>query len=192
MKIGIFGGTFDPIHLGHLELARSAQSQFSLDKIIFVPAFIPPHKTELKNLTSSRDRYEMVRLAIEGNSFFEISDCELARREVSYTIDTVKHLAAANPGAELYLILGQDTYEGMESWREPQEIRRRVQFLVAKRGKGHSDRTAGSGAYPIRMPLCPISASGIREAIKQGRKVDDYLPQAVLNYIQVHQLYTGS
>lgn len=191
MKIGIFGGTFDPIHLGHLELARNAQAQFALDKVIFVPAYISPYKLELKNPTSPQDRYEMVRLAIQEISFFEISDYELKRKKISYTIDTIKHLAKINPGAESYLILGQDAYEGIQSWHQSQEICKRVRFLVAKRGAGNPDRASAPGVYSVQMPLCPISASKIREAIKQGKKVDDYLLPTVLNYIRQHHLYVG-
>lgn len=192
MKIGIFGGTFDPIHLGHLELAQTARAQFSLNKVIFIPAYNPPHKIGLTHMASPPDRYEMVRLAIAGDSFFEISDCELNRQGVSYTIDTVKFLMKENPGAEFFLILGQDAYDEIDSWREAQELRRCVKFLVARRGLGKSERVCFPNSYSIQMPMCSISASGIRDAIKHGGKVDDYLPQAVLRYIRQHKLYMDS
>jgi nicotinate (nicotinamide) nucleotide adenylyltransferase len=100
MKIGIFGGTFDPVHRGHLQLAQSARAQFSLDKVIVVPAYLPPHKQELPLLTSAEDRYEMVRLAIEGEPFIEVSDCELQRKGVSYTFDTLSEFKEKYPGCE--------------------------------------------------------------------------------------------
>ncbi|HNX69442.1 MAG TPA: nicotinate-nucleotide adenylyltransferase [Candidatus Omnitrophota bacterium] len=191
MKIGIFGGTFDPVHFGHLELARSALVQFSLDKVIFVPACQPPHKTELKYLTSPKDRYEMVRLAIAGEPAFGISDCELNRKGVSYTVDTLRYFEKQFPGAELFLILGQDAFEMIDTWHQPLEIRKRVKFLVAKRGLLPAMTLEIPDVSWVRMPLCSISASGIREAIKQGKKTDDYLPQEVLRYIQVRNLYHG-
>ena len=97
MKIGILGGTFDPFHRGHLQLAQNARAQFSLDHVIFVPAYQPPHKQELLSLTPAQDRYEMVRLAIEGEPFLELSDCELKRKGISYTFDTLSEFEKKYP-----------------------------------------------------------------------------------------------
>ena len=189
MKIGIFGGTFDPIHLGHLQLAQSARSQFSLDKVVFVPACQPPHKQTIPSLTAARDRYEMARLAIEGEPFLEISDCELKREGISYTFDTVVEFEKKYPGALLFLILGKDAFEGLDSWHRAGELKKKVRFLVAQRETPEVPAREGVHAEWIQMPLCPISASGIRAAIKQGVPADDYLPPKVLAYIQARALY---
>lgn len=192
MKIGIFGGTFDPVHRGHLQLAQTARSQFSLDKVIFVPAYQPPHKQTLPFLTSSRDRYEMVRLAIEAKPFLEISDCELKRKGVSYTFDTLTAFENMYPGSQFFLILGKDAFEAVDAWHRAVELKQRVHFLVAKRETQELQAPEGVRVSWIQMPLCPISASGIRAAIKQGRAVDDYISPEVLKYIQTNALYRES
>ncbi len=189
MKIGILGGTFDPVHRGHLELARNARVQFSLDKVIFVPANLPPHKPELLSLTSAADRYEMVRLAIQGEPSFELSDCELKRKGASYTFDTLSEFEKKSPESTFFLILGKDAFEGIDTWHRSVELKKKILFLVAKRGPGEVCAPEGARAEWIQMPLCPISASGIREAIKHGRDVGDHVPQKVLQYIHTHALY---
>ncbi|MFA5167719.1 MAG: nicotinate-nucleotide adenylyltransferase [Candidatus Omnitrophota bacterium] len=189
MKIGIFGGTFDPVHYGHLQLAQKARAQFSLDKVIFVPAYQPPHKQELLSLTSAGDRYEMVRLAIEGEPFLEVSDCELKRKGISYTFDTLCEFEKKYPKAAFFLILGKDAFEGIDTWHRAVEFKKRVRFLVAKRGPCGIHAPEGARVEWIQMPLCPISASGIREAVRQGRNVDSHVPPKVLQYIRAHALY---
>ena len=189
MKIGILGGTFDPVHRGHLQLAQNARAQFSLDKVIWVPAYQSPHKQELLFLTSAADRYEMVRLAIEGEPFHEISDCELRRKGVSYTFDTLAELEKKYPEAVFFLILGKDAFEGIDSWHRADELKKKIRFLVAKRGDGEIRVPAGARVEGVLMPPCPFSASGIRAAIKQGRNVDDAILPKVLLYIQAHALY---
>lgn len=189
MKIGILGGTFDPIHFGHLQLARNAQLQFSLDKVILVPAYQPPHKQELSSLTSAQDRYEMVRLAIEGEHFLELSDCELQRKGVSYTFDTLREFENKYPGGTFFLILGKDAFENIDAWHRAVDLKKKVRFLVADRGGREAQAPGGARTEWIRMPLCPISASGIRETIKQGGSVDPYVSSKVLEYIHAHKLY---
>lgn len=192
MKIGIFGGTFDPVHRGHLQLAQNAHAQFSLDKIIFVPAYQPSHKRDIPLLTSPQDRYEMVRLAIEGEPFLELSDCELKRKGVSYTFDTLSEFEKKYSAAAFFLIMGKDAFEGLDTWHRAEELKKKVRFLVAKR-QNHEIRAPKSARVEwIQMPLCPISASGIRAAIKQGGNVDDYVPSKVLQYIRANALYRKS
>ena len=189
MKIGIYGGTFDPVHRGHLQLALNARTQFSLDKVIFVPAYQPPHKQELLSLTSAEDRYEMVRLALLDEPLLEISDCELRRKGHSYTFDTLSEFEKKYSNTEFFLILGKDAFEGIDAWHRADELKKKVRFLVAKRGVGEVYAPKGLSAEWIRMPLCPISASGIREAVKCGKNVDDYVSPKVLHYIHEHELY---
>lgn len=192
MKIGIFGGTFDPVHRGHLQLAQNAQAQFSLDKIIFVPAYQPPHKQDIPLWTSPQDRYEMVRLALEGEPFLELSDCELKRKGVSYTFDTLSEFKKKYSGAAFFLIMGKDAFEGLDAWHRAKELKKKVRFLVAKRENHELCAPKGARVEWIKMPLCPISASGIREAIRQGRNVDDHVSSKVLRYIRASALYRKS
>jgi nicotinate-nucleotide adenylyltransferase len=189
VKIGILGGTFDPVHCGHLQLAQNARVQFLLDKVVFVPASRPPHKQALLPLASAEDRYEMVRLAIEGEPFFEISDCELKRQGASYTFDTICEFEKKYSGATFFLVLGKDAFEGIDAWHHAAELKKKVGFLVARRGSVEICAPEGARAEWIQMPLCPIAASGIREAIKQGSYVDDYVSPKVLHYIHEHALY---
>lgn len=189
MKIGLFGGTFDPVHLGHLQLAQSARIQFSLDKVIFVPASQPPHKQEIPFLTPAWDRYEMVRLAIEGNRSLELSDCELQRKGISYTFDTLCEFEKKYPAAEFFLILGKDAFEGLDTWHRAAELKKKFRFLVAKRETSDVSASEGARVEWLQMPLCPISASGIRAAVGRGENVEDYLPPRVTQYILAHKLY---
>jgi nicotinate-nucleotide adenylyltransferase len=189
MKIGIFGGTFDPVHCGHLQLAQYARSQFSLDKVIFVPAYQSPHKKNIPLLTSPQDRYEMARLAIEGEPFLDLSDCELKRKGVSYTLDTLSEFEKKYPGAEFFLIMGKDAFEGLDTWHRAAELKKKVRFLVAKRENHEIHTPKGARVEWIKMPLCPISASGIREAVKQGKRVGDTVPPKVFQYIRKRSLY---
>jgi nicotinate-nucleotide adenylyltransferase len=189
VKIGIFGGTFDPVHLGHLQLAKNARVQLSLDKVVFVPAYQPPHKQDLLSLTPAADRYEMVRLAIEGEPLLEITDCELKRKGVSYTFDTLVEFEKKYPGASFFLILGKDAFEGLDRWHRAAEIKKKIRFLVAMRQTGEVPFSEGARAEWLQMPLCPISASGIRAALKRCESVDDYLLPKVLQYIRAQGLY---
>ncbi len=191
MKIGILGGTFDPVHLGHLALARSAQSQFSLDQVLFIPVYAPPHKRDVPPRASAKDRYEMVLLAINDEPFFGVSDLEIKRKGISYTSDTIAELEKQYPQAVFYLILGEDAFEGIDTWHKAQEIKKKVRFLVAQRNPNDEKEPAWGQAEQIRMPLCPVSASGIRKALSGGCEPVGQVPQAVLNYIRVHKLYEG-
>ena len=197
MKIGILGGTFDPIHQGHLVLARTAKKQFQLDKILFVPAFIPPHKTSRRDLTPAPYRYRMVELAIRKEPDFEISHAELDRPDISYTVDTLRALQKKYPGAELFLILGVDALKQFPGWHEPEEIRRLAVFLVAPRDSGEK-RSPEKGSLLERdvkwidMPICPLSSSKIRQEIREGKAVGDALPEGVEAYIRRMKLYSGN
>jgi nicotinate-nucleotide adenylyltransferase len=131
----------------------------------------------------------MVRLAVEDEPYLELSDCELVRKGVSYTCDTIKEFEKKYPGGTFFLILGKDAFEGIDSWHRADELKKKVRFLVAKRGAGEICAPEGAQAEWIQMPLCPISASGIREAIKRERNVDDHVPPKVFQFIHAHALY---
>jgi len=190
MKIGLLGGTFDPIHKGHLQLARAAQKAFQLNKILFIPAFIPPHKKSQRDLTPAPYRLEMVQRAIEGEETFEVSDMELNRPEISYTVDTLKILKHQNPHDELFLILGADSLREIGTWREPESIKQLAKLLVAPRE--NLDLKGDEGEYQmIPMPLCPISSTEIRLRLKRQESVQDILPKNIEAYIRGKGLYAS-
>ena len=191
MNLGFFGGTFDPIHEGHLVLAREARKQFKLQKVLFIPAFIPPHKTSRRDLTPAPYRYRMVELALRDEPCFEISDVELSRPDVSYTVDTLRALKKKYPEGQLFFIMGSDTLAEIPFWREPEEIRKRVLFLVAERkGALPPPPWASSEVRWIRMPEIPIASSEIRKQIREGKTLGpDVLPPAVEQYISRMKLY---
>ncbi len=191
MKIGILGGTFDPIHEGHLHLAEAAKKQFHLDKILFIPAFIPPHKARRRDMTPAPYRYRMVELAIREEPAFEISNVELNRPDLSYTADTLRDLRAKYPKDELFLILGRDTFREVPKWRRPVEIRKIVHFIVAPRGEdADAPYPWHEGVSELQMKLHPASSSEIREVLGKGHALPPHwLPEAVLEYIQRMKLY---
>jgi len=189
MKIGILGGTFDPIHQGHLFLARIAKRQLGLDKILFIPAFIPPHKASRRDLTPAPYRHRMVEIAILGEQGFEISKVELDRPDISYTVDTLRLLKEQYPKAPFYLIMGTDTLKEISNWHKPDEIRKLATFLVASRQDQKEKGISRKGVVWIDMPVCPYSSSAIRELLHQGISPGAMLPPGVEDYIRSMKLY---
>jgi nicotinate-nucleotide adenylyltransferase len=187
MRIGILGGTFDPIHVGHLSMARHAKAQFDLDKVIFIPAFLSPHKKNADKITSSEHRARMVSLALASEETMEMCDTEIKRPRVSYTVDTLRELKKKYPSDDFYLIMGQDSYEHFSSWHKPDEIRRMAQIAVAPR-EGNNQPL--SGALSIAMEKMNVSSSYIRsELAKKSDKIVNLLAPGVLTYIGKHGLY---
>ena len=188
-KIGIFGGTFDPIHRGHLDLARHALKQFRLTKVLFVPALIPPHKSARRDMTPAPYRYRMVETAVREEPQFEVSDIEFSRPEISYTVDTLRTLKKFYPSSELYLILGADSLAEIPKWREADEIVKLARLLVARR-PGVTVVLPPYSVQWIDMSECSLSSSEIRQAISRGDLLpDEIVPQDVQDYIQKMQLY---
>ena len=195
MRIGIVGGTFDPIHVGHLALALAARRCARLDRVLLVPAAIPPHRGPA--VAAGADRLEMTRRAAAGQDGLEVSDLELWRQGPSYTVDTLRELAAANPTAELYLVLGWDAARDLRSWREPDAVTRLARLVVVGRPglqmPGRSDLLA-AGLDPDRVLLCSeptpdVSATDLREALARGGPTGHLLPAAVAEYIADRGLY---
>jgi len=189
MKIGILGGTFDPIHLGHLSLARAAQHQFSLDKVLFVPAFLPPHKLDRDDVTPSSLRTQMVKLAISGIKDMELCTIEIEREGVSYTVDTLTQLTKRYSGAELYLIIGADSLHKISSWKDFHEIKRLARITVARR-PGVALTTVDNILW-IDMPELPLSSSLIRQKIKRKEDLQNMLPEDVAEFISRKKLYAA-
>jgi nicotinate-nucleotide adenylyltransferase len=193
MKIGIFGGTFNPPHYGHLIVAEFIREEVGLDKIIFIPCSIPPHKQNneyLSQIASPEHRFEMVKLAITGNKFFEVSDIEINRGGVSYTIDTVNYFVSNFPEEKFYLLIGADQFAEFHTWRKPDEIVQKVNLIVFNRPGFVIPKTEFSKfATFITIPNIEISASTIRKRIRHGKSIKYLVPPAVEEYILANKLY---
>ena len=187
MKIGILGGTFNPIHIGHLILAEEVREKLKLDKIIFVPAYLPPHKNN-SEIASVRDRYEMVKRAIKNNKNFSVSDIEIKRDGLSYTIDTINEFKRLYPKDELYFIIGSDLLNYLDEWKDLGQILKMVKFIVATR-PGFSLEKIPSYISTIDIRAIDVSGYEIRRCIKEGRSFRYLVPETVYNYINKKNLY---
>ncbi len=193
MRIAIYGGSFDPIHHGHLILARDALEQLKLDRVIFVPAAISPHKPGRCPAPASLRR-EMIAAAIAGEPGFELEDCELSREGPSYSIDTAEYLRVRFPGATLLYLIGHDNVALLSTWRRIEELRKLVEFVVFDRGAdtAAADSAAGApgvGAGPGLNRRLDISATEIRQRVARMVSIRYLLPDAVRDIIERHQLY---
>jgi nicotinate-nucleotide adenylyltransferase len=184
MRIGVFGGTFNPIHLGHLLLAETAREALTLDRVVFIPTSQPPHK-RATGLLPGGTRLELIRCAIKDHPAFVASEIELERRGTSYTIDTVKSLHAQLPQAKLFLLIGADMLA--VRWFAWRELTRLCTIAVAGR-PGTKPRRA-SGVKWLEMPLVEIASSDIRARLKAGRSIRYLVPPSVERYIREHRLY---
>ncbi len=193
MKVGILGGTFNPPHIGHLIVAEFVREEVGLDKIIFVPCASPPHKQNLdylSQLAESEHRFEMVKIAIKGNPFFEASDIEIKRGGISYTIDTVNQMLERFPNYDFYLLIGADQFKDFHTWREPEEIVKKVQLIVFNRpGFVIPESKFSPFARFITIPNIEVSASEIRSRVKSGKSIKYLVPPEVEEYIYANGLY---
>ncbi len=190
-SIGIYGGSFNPPHLGHLIVVDSVCEQLGLDKVIFIPASTPPHKLGVA-LAPSLDRYEMTALAIRHNSLFEVSDLEIHREGYSYTIDTILQLEVLYPKAKFSLLIGADNFVDIESWKSLEEIIAKVDLVVMNRPEYSIARHSGKYARMARfvtVPAIGISSTDIRRRVKQGRSIRYLVPKEVEQYIYIKGLY---
>jgi len=190
-KIGIFGGTFDPIHLGHLITAQSVREIRNLEKIIFIPAFISPHKSEIKT-SSAEDRLNMIKLAIDGISFFDYSSIEIEKGGVSFTIDTLKELKKNYD--DLEFIIGYDNIFEFNTWKDPDEIMKLAKVIVLKRRSSHppqfKDKYYNQAIF-VQTRGIEISATDLRERVKNGQPINFLVPRKVMEYIYNHKLYNN-
>ena len=184
LKIGIYGGTFDPIHFGHLILSRQACEELKLDQLIFVPAALSPSK-KVPAKASGEFRLEMLRAAIQGQEDFIADDCELKRPAPSYTIDTVLQIRERDPDAELFWLIGADNVQGLRKWRRFDELERLVQFVILDRGRAKKTPQV----YPVVQRNIDISATEIRNRVASGRSIRYLVPQAVDEIIRREKLY---
>ena len=196
-KLGIIGGSFDPIHIGHLNSAEFVYKALGLHKVLFVPAYIAPHKIGME-FAAAEDRYRMTELAVEGCPYFGVSDVELKRSGISYTYDTVLELKKQYPGYELYFIVGADSVPQLSTWHNIYGLLHEVTFVaVARPGYDKAFTKAredfgGLGEEKIlllKMPELAVSSTDIRERVKNGAPVDGMVPEAVRDYILEKGLY---
>jgi nicotinate-nucleotide adenylyltransferase len=187
MRILVLGGTFNPIHIGHLMLAEEVAAEFGYGRVILVPSLLPPHK-RLEGDPGSGSRLAMVQLAVAGNPLYAVSACELERGGISYTVDTLAHLIDEHsPDGKPGLLIGDDLARGFLSWRDPQGILKQADLIVAGRtgdgsGPGFPHRRAGN-------MLLPISSTDIRRRIAQGKPWKWLVPAPCARYIEEHALY---
>lgn len=219
MRLGLLGGSFNPIHYGHLGIARLAREKLALDRVLFIPTGDPPHKRD-GDLAPAKDRYEMVRLAIADEPAFLLSDIEMRRAGKSYSIDTVRELRKQyGPATDLYFLIGLDAFVDFGSWRDPRALLEACRFVVISR-PGQSFRSLTTvpllppldpadlaaldaerttrldialpgcpGIILLALPPCSTSASEIRQRIKRGAALANLLPPPVESYILQHRLY---
>ena len=187
--VGIMGGTFDPIHLGHLIAAQSIREIRKLEKIIFVPAFISPFKTN-NHILNSAHRLKMIQLAIDGIPFFDYSDLELKRKDISYTIDTLRELKKKYNQVEL--IIGFDNIIDFNMWKEPDEIIKITKIVVLKRETSiepkEKDKYYNSAVF-VNTPIIEISSSEIRKRVSDNLPIDFLVPDKIKEYIYKNNLY---
>lgn len=197
--IGIMGGTFDPIHNGHLMLGRQACEEYGLDQVWFMPSGRPPHKTDHK-VTDADDRIQMVRLAISHIPQFACSDFEIQRSGTTYTAETLRLLAKLYPQHQFHFIIGADSFYEIEKWYHPQEVMARVPLLVAGREYPEAPRSMEEQARYLRETYhadihflhcreLDVSSEELRRKVCSGQTICNYVPSAVAGYIESHGLY---
>lgn len=202
MRVGIFGGSFDPVHLAHLLLAESCLEEAQLDQVLFMPCATQPHKPD-RVLAEAKHRQAMLELAIGGHPQFAISTLELDRGGVSFTVDTLRALTAARPEDTFYFLMGGDSLADFPKWREPEEICRLAIPLVVRRTGSpepawdafaswvSAERLAEIQKLQISMPTIDLSSTEIRQRVRDKRSIRYRLPRSVEMYIRHQQLYAG-
>lgn len=203
MRLGILGGTFDPIHYGHLLLAECCREQHRLDRVWFMPTAVPPHKQSLA-ISSTEHRLTMLSLAISGNPAFEVSRHEIDRGGVNYTVDTLAHFHAQSPDRELFFLLGGDSLADLPTWREPGRICDLATLVVVHRpGMAEIDLSGLTKvltstqidrirSHIVEMPRIDLSAREMRSLVAAGRSIRYRTPRSVEKYIETHGLYRES
>ena len=196
-KLGIMGGTFDPIHNGHLFVAEEARGAEGLDRVLFVPSGTPPHK-RYAGMADAEARYDMVRLAVRGNPHFDVSRIETDRRGRSYTLDTLQEMSALYPDSRIYFITGDDAVLDMLNWHEPYEIARMATLLTVGRPGYARDKISElpqeirGSIRTIDSPQLDLSSTDIRRRVRAGRSIRYMVPEDVRRYIDDNALYTDS
>ncbi|MBU0711136.1 nicotinate-nucleotide adenylyltransferase [bacterium] len=193
MRICLYGGTFDPPHNGHLAIAEQCLKNLNIDRAIFIPAFLAPHKTNVK-ISSAKDRLAMLRLAIQPYPGLEISELEIDRKGISYSIDTIIQIkkALSLNSENLYFLIGADSLAELHTWRQPERILDESRVVVA--GRPHYSMDDVPVDYRNRVeilsnPLMDISSTDIRQKVERHESVRHLIPESVAGYINIHKLY---
>lgn len=197
-KVGILGGTFNPIHMGHLIIAENAYDECHLDEVWLMPAHIPPHKRS-QHILADELRFAMVECAVADRDYFKASDFEISRDEVSYTAETLKALKQIYPENDYYFIVGADSLYSMETWYKPEEIFSRARILVAARDAATLydlnnkakilKKRFGADIYIMSVPKIEISSTAIRERVAAKRSINYFVPDRVRDFIYEHHIY---
>lgn len=190
---GILGGTFDPVHRGHVDAARQVMTELGLERVLLIPSFRPPHRDQ--PWAGPEDRLEMVRRAVAGQPGLEVDDVEVRRKGTSFTVDTLRELRRADPGRELVLLLGHDAAREFGSWHDAGTIGDLARLAVFNRaGAGATSGLEGAGLPPGTLHVVvdspDISATGVRAALARGEDLSHMLPASVLEYIHQRGLYS--
>jgi nicotinate-nucleotide adenylyltransferase len=200
MRLGIYGGSFDPVHYGHLLLAELCREQLRLDQVWFIPAAVSPHKQDAP-ATDADHRSEMLRLAIGGNPAMQVSEIELLRGGVSYTYQTLQDIQDEDPSRELFFLMGADSLTDLPSWRKPDEICRLATLVVVERADSppidfdclrdvaDEPRREEFARHRVKMPRIELSSSEIRRRVADGKSIRYQTPAAVEKYIEAEKLY---
>jgi nicotinate-nucleotide adenylyltransferase len=201
MRLGIFGGTFDPIHLGHLVLAEQSRERVRLDRVLFVPAAQPPHKAD-RQITAARHRQQMVELAVAGHPAFEVSAIEIDRPGLSYTVDTLASLHEQHPGDDLFLLIGSDSLIDLPQWYQPKRIAQLATIVVVTRSGYESsdelsllrgvlsdEQVSRIAEHRIEIPPIGISSRDLRRRVATGQSIRYLVPRPVECYVETHGLY---
>ncbi len=200
MAIGLMGGTFNPIHIAHLIIAEWIKDEWNLEKIVFIPVGNPPHKRRNK-LLKSNIRYSLVEIALSSNKSFEISDFEINKKEISYTIDTISYFRNKDPAKKLFFIIGADTLFHLEKWKDFKDLAKMVEFITYSRWGYNKlqienriqilNQDFGFQIYYSNGPEIQISSSNIRDRLKEGLSIKYMVPDLVIEEIQKRGLYKG-
>jgi len=188
VRLGVYGGTFDPPHLGHLLPVLDAAEQLELDGVRYVPASVQPLKVG-RATASPADRLAMTERLVQGIPGFSVDPAEIDRPGLSYTVDTLAGLAQANRGAELYLLLGADAYALFDQWREPERVRTLATIVVMVRGVPAVPPLSMPGVQVLQSRRVDISSTELRARVRDGRTIRGFVPDAVADYIAEHRLY---
>ena len=191
MITGVFGGTFDPPHVGHLLLAADAREALHLDRLIFIPAGSQPFKVGTPPVASAEDRLEMVRLAVADDANYVVDDAEIRRKGLSYTVDTLEHLTERYKASKLFLLMGHDTLAGFPQWRNPGRIRELATLAVMERSGEPSlwNEVELEGVVTVSTRRVDVSSTEIRERLRARKSIKGFVPESVEQFIEARGLY---